>query len=110
MPVECDEDSFGDTGTSNIVEGDGTKGRSFVDIKYKKRAVDFWRNEGGKQRSFKNVQHNFKQLQSCSKLYRWEQQVLDQGTRHDKLKYVANEVLTLFKAARSNKKMFMIVI
>jgi len=91
MPVECHEDNFGDADTlSEVVEGDGTKGRSFIYIEYNKRAVDFWRNEGGKRRSFKNVQHNFRQLQNYSELYRWEQKVLDHGARHDKFKYVAH--------------------
>jgi len=94
--------SLSSTGTTiNVNVSD----KRYVDIRYKKRAVDYWRNEGGKkQRTFKCVQHIFKQLRQASELYVWEKQVLDEGTRYDKIKFVAREVLSSFKAARLNKK------
>jgi len=76
-----------------------------ISIRYKKRAVDFWRNEKGKkQLSFKTVQHRFNLLKQPSELYRWEKQIEQEGARHDKAQYVENEVLKFFKQNRDGNK------
>jgi len=75
-----------------------------IPIAYKKKAVEFWRNEGGKQRSFKNVQHRFKKLKRCEELYRWEKQVELGGTSIEKMKFIVRETYRTFQQKRAMNK------
>jgi len=88
-------------------EADNTQsssGPEIIPISYKKKAVDFWRNAGGKPRSYKVVRHRFQKLTSRSQLNLWESQVQKMGTKTEKLQYIARETFEKFKTARDNNK------
>ena len=81
------------------LEGTGTDtgSETGVSVQYKKNAVDFWRNVGGKQRKFSLVQRRFKKLKRVDELYRWETQVESGGTKAEKLKFITKETYEDFK-------------
>jgi len=75
-----------------------------IPIEYKKKAVEFWRNRGGKQRSFESVKHRFRKVKHRSDLNNWEQQVENGGTTAEKLKFIAKETYRKFVESRERHK------
>ena len=70
----------------------------------KKNAVDYWRNVGGKQRALKTVQHRYKKVTCKKDLYRWESQVSNGGTKHEKLQFISKNTYEEFLKARKENK------
>jgi len=69
---------------SEVVQDD-KEFREFVDIDYKKKAIEFWRSGKKRRRSIETVQHKFKKVINTTQLYRWEKQIAEGGSRTDKL-------------------------
>ena len=74
-----------------------------IPISYKQKAVEYWRNKGGKQRTFQSVQNRFKKLKHRFELNVWEQQVELGGTIREKQRYVFEQTFQDFKEARVMK-------
>lgn len=68
-----------------------------IDIKYKTKAVQFWRSGKTKALPLKSVQHRFKKVSGLRSLYRWEAQIKEGGTRNEKLLQISKYVLDQFK-------------
>jgi len=78
--------------------------REFVDIDYKKKAIEFWRSGKKRRRSIETVQHKFKKIINTTQLYRWERQIAEGDSRTDKLLYISQYVLDQFNSA-SNRNL-----
>ncbi|GAV06574.1 hypothetical protein RvY_16540 [Ramazzottius varieornatus] len=77
-----------------------------VNLEYKKRAVTYWRNAVKKKRlTLATVQRSFDKVTSIRQLYDWEKQVVEGGSRLDKLKAVRLDVGKQFFLAKREKQM-----
>jgi len=56
---------------SEVVQDD-KEFREFVDIDYKKKAIELWRCGRKRRRSIETIQHKFKKVINTTQLYRWE--------------------------------------
>lgn len=70
-----------------------------INEEYKRKAVNCWNSGKKRKLKFETVQQRFKQLKSKQQLYRWEGQIMSNGTRLDKLKKISEYVLTRFREA-----------
>ncbi|CAK9832724.1 hypothetical protein ANTRET_LOCUS9511 [Anthophora retusa] len=94
LPSEVNESS------SNSLD-ENTTGREYIDINYKKTAVNFWKSGRKRPLSFKSIQSKFRKLKSRVQLYRWEEQIKSGGSRIDKLNSIANITLEKLVLARN---------
>ena len=69
-----------------------------VDLEYKRRAVEFW-NNNGKRRKLGNVQHNFKLVSSERQLRKWANQLEVRGTKKEKLLKISEYVIQKLRNA-----------
>lgn len=70
-----------------------------IDEEYKRKVINFWNSGKKKKLKFESVQQRFKQVKSKRQLYRWEEQIMNDGTRYDKLKNISKYVLIQFQEA-----------
>ncbi|GAV09407.1 hypothetical protein RvY_18954 [Ramazzottius varieornatus] len=76
-----------------------------VNLEYKKRAVTYWRNAVKKKRpTLATVQRSFGKLTSIRQLYDWEKQVVEGGSRLEKLKALRLDVGKQFFLAQRKKQ------
>jgi len=70
-----------------------------IEDDYKQKAFEYWKS--GKKRKLKleTVQSKFKHVMSNRQLYRWEEQISNEGNRIEKLKEISKFVLNRFNEA-----------
>lgn len=78
---------------------DNKKVKVTVDIEYKRQAVEFWHSGKKKNKSLETVQHRFRKVKDKKLLYRWEAQIIEGGTRIEKLLQISKYVLEQFQKA-----------
>jgi len=75
---------------------DNKKIKIDVDLHYKQKAVEFWRS--GKKK-FETVKRKYRKVTQKALLYRWEAQIVEHGTRNEKLFEISKYVLDEFQNA-----------
>ena len=101
--------------SQETLERAGTSGSSYVpsqsslplhekvEIEYKRKAVALWRSGKKKKISLNYVQSMYRHLKKDNDIYRWAQQVDDNGARVDKLKQINQITLEMFASARRER-------
>lgn len=74
-----------------------------VDYEYKRKAVDYWESGKKKKLSISTVQSKYKLVSSERQLRRWKQQIIEGGSRKDKLLKVSEYTLEKLKEALQSK-------
>ncbi|GAU95248.1 hypothetical protein RvY_06896 [Ramazzottius varieornatus] len=76
-----------------------------VNLEHKKRAITYWRNAVKKKRlTLATVRRSFGKVTSIRQLYDWEKQVVEGGSRLDKLKALRLDVGEQFFLAKRKSK------
>ncbi|KAK2574686.1 hypothetical protein KPH14_012929, partial [Odynerus spinipes] len=70
-----------------------------VDLRYKKKAVEFWKSGKQAPRPLTTVQRNFRKVKSVQQLHRWATSLEKGGTNADKWTFITEYVLQKFEEA-----------
>lgn len=77
--------------------------KEFIDIEYKRRAVEHWQSGKKGKRRFSSVQKKFRRVKNVAILYEWKKQLENGGSHNDKYLKIWEFVLDQFRLAKETQ-------